>query len=402
VTDQRIVLVGAFDRFNFGDLLFPAVTCWALHSLGVAAHFEHAALRAADLSARGGVVTGALDQLERDPLPPGSAAVLAGGEVLAARWLDARLALVAPARSLRLKLLTRLLGRELMDRRSHSALGGDRPLPWVLAPADLGHGVRVAYNAVGGVGLTALPEELQRAARHRLSAADYLSVRDPEAQQALDSWKLAREVHLAPDPAALVAEVFPRRRLEEERSATVAHTLARVGPSYAVVQAGRYPTLGRVRTLAGQLRRLHRASGLALVLLPLGQAAGHDDRVPLTRLAELLAEVPTVLVDEPTVTDILDLIAGARLFLGTSLHGNLTALAYDVPRVGFGDRVAKLDWFLQTWDPLQATGTIPCGQIARAAERALEAGGDELRTSRQTLSSASWDNYRRLAAAIAG
>lgn len=402
MSGRRVVLVGAFDRFNFGDLLFPAVTRWALERLGVEARFEHAALRAADLRDRGGVLTRSLGELEQSPLPAGSAAVLAGGEVLAARWLDARMGLVAPGDSFRLKLMARLLGRETMDRRSRRALAGGHPLPWVLAPVDLGAGVRVAYNAVGGVGLGDLPDELQAAARHRLAAADYLSVRDPEARAVLDGWKLPRQVHLAPDPAALVAQAFPAAQLADRRSATAARALARCGQAYVAVQAGRYPTLGRVRAVARQLRRLHHASGLPVLLVPLGQAAGHDDHVPLARLSQLLGDLPTVLVERPAVTDILDLIASARLFLGTSLHGNLTALAYGVPRVGFGHRVAKLDCFLRTWDPLQEAGTTAEHQLAAAAKVALAAGPADLASASARLSSASWENFQRLAAAIAG
>jgi len=62
------------------------------------------------------------------------------------------------------------------------------------------------------------------------------------------------------------------------------------------------------------------------------------------------------LLHNPDPADILTAIAGVRLSAGSSLHGNLVALAYGVPHVGFGERVRKLDLVLRTWDPTSPDG----------------------------------------------
>lgn len=366
-----IALVGAFDRFNFGDLLFPQVLEWALRERGVDASYRCCSLRDADLRSRGGVWTRPMAGLRDIELPTGSAVIVAGGEVLSARWLDARLALVGPRRSVATKVVARLAGHGRLDRRARRRLGGDRPLPWVIDAADVGHDVPVVYNAVGGTGLATLPEPLRQAARERLARASLLAVRDPETRGAVEAWGIAST--LVPDTAVLVSEMWPADELPARASRRVRGQLARFGDGFLAFQTGRYPAWGQVDVMARQLRRIHADTGLGIVLLAVGQASGHDDAVPLGRIASRLDGVPLELIAAPDVPEILHAIAKARLFIGSSLHGNLTALAYGVPHVGFGERVPKLDLYLRTWED-SGTGVAPTRRLAERAVAAL--GGD--------------------------
>ena len=95
--------------------------------------------------------------------------------------------------------------------------------------------------------------------------------------------------------------------------------------------------------------------------------------MPLRRVAGRLDGVPVELLPHQDVDDILAAIAGARLFVGSSLHGNLIALAYGVPHVGFGARVRKLDFMLRTWDPTSPEGAVEPASIAERCLQALAA-----------------------------
>jgi polysaccharide pyruvyl transferase WcaK-like protein len=130
-----------------------------------------------------------------------------------------------------------------------------------------------------------------------------------------------------------------------------------------------------VAILAEQLRKIHLETGFGVLLLPLGQAAGHEDNEPLQKIAGLLEDVPAEHIPSPDVADTLACIAGARLFVGSSLHGNLMALVYGVPHVGFGERVRKLDLMLRTWDPTRPNGATLPSAIAADALKVLE--GDQ-------------------------
>jgi hypothetical protein len=366
-----IAVVGAFDRFNFGDLLFPHMVRFGFEKLGVDAEYRHLSLRAADLRDRGGVVTAPFASLKTANLPQGSLVVVAGGEMLSARWLDAFAGLAGPRRTLAVKMLARTIGAAPVDRLCRRLLGGDRPLPWVLDAGDLGHDGPVSYNAVGGIGVGRLPKPLREEARIRLHSAAYIGVRDPETKADLERWDLPVEVNLTPDSAVLAPEAFPLAELLPTASETTRAVLSRLGPDYLVLQVGRYPAWGRVPVLADQIRKIHRETGFGILLLPLGQAAGHEDRAPLEKIGGLLEDLPVELLPQPDVNDILISIANARLFVGSSLHGNLMALVYGVPHVGFGERVPKLDLMMRTWDPAAPEGAAVPGEIAKQALRAV-------------------------------
>jgi hypothetical protein len=370
-----VAVVGAFDRFNFGDLLFPHMVRHAFERLGVEATYRCFSLRAADLRKRGGVLTEPLASLKNLDLPEGSIVVVAGGEVLTARWLDAFAGLGTPHQVLAAKILARTFGPSAVDWSCRRLLGGDRPLPWVLTAGDVGSDCPVAYNAVGGIGLARLPKRLREAARDRLRDAAYLAVRDPETKGALDRLGLAFEVDLTPDSAVLAPEVCPKEGLFSSASETTRAVLRRLNGRYIAFQAGRYPAWGKVAILAEQLRKIHLETGFGVLLLPLGQAAGHEDNEPLQKIAGLLEDVPAEHIPSPDVADTLACIAGARLFVGSSLHGNLMALVYGVPHVGFGERVRKLDLMLRTWDPTRPNGATLPSAIAADALKVLE--GDQ-------------------------
>ena len=89
--------------------------------------------------------------------------------------------------------------------------------------------------------------------------------------------------------------------------------------------------------------------------------------------ANRLDGVPVALLPQPDVDDILAAVAGARLFVGSSLHGNLVAMVYGVPHIGFGEQVRKLDLMLRTWDRTSPEGAVEPASIAERCLQALAA-----------------------------
>ncbi len=366
-----IAVVGAFDRFNFGDLLFPIVVQQTLSGMGVEADYRFYSIRGSDLRERGGVKTRPITEL-REGHPRARLVVLAGGELLSARWSDAYSGLAGPRRTLAVKILAKFVGAGPVDGLCRRLLSGDRPQPWVLDAVDLGLDAPVTCNGVGGIGLGSLPESFRDAARTRLARAGYLGVRDTETKSALEELNLPLDIHLTPDPAVLISEIFPRDEAFSAASPETRDLLSGMREQYFVFQVGRYPSWGVTEDLADQIRKIHDRAGLSCLLLPLGQAPGHEDQGPLRRIAKLLDDLPVTLLPSPDVTDILAAIAGARLVVGSSLHANQTALVYGVPHVGFGSRVRKLDLMLKTWDPTNPEGATPIDSIADRAVDVLE------------------------------
>ncbi|MEM9292017.1 MAG: polysaccharide pyruvyl transferase family protein [Acidobacteriota bacterium] len=375
----RVVIAGAFDRFNYGDLLFAHTATAALREAGLSeaeVEIQYGALRDADLRSVGGVEAFSLDSILAGAPKRPTALVVAGGEVLHARWTDAYSALTSAPQAIALKVAHRLGVGSLADRYSRRALcpvsTNPRPLPWILEPSTLQVEIlTVAYAGVGGCRLDQLPPPLRQRARRGLGAAGYLSVRDAATAEHLKRWQLPHS--LAPDPAGRLTDLLPPNRLSSRLSPATARWLEHRQRGYLLFQASRYLAWGHEQQIADSLLAIAHGQGLDIALLALGRASAHEDDHLLRRVAAKIRSRGGICHQPPApaVADIAALIAGSALYAGTSLHGNLTALAYARPRVALSPRVHKLTAFLASWDPAQPGGPYPFSELTDRAQRAL-------------------------------
>src|SRR5690606_12527172 len=131
--------------------------------------------------------------------------------------------------------------------------------------------------------------------------------------------------------------------------------------------------------IAKQLDAIAGQTGLHICLRPIGKALNHDDHLALKRIAPLLTQ-PTHLVEKVTIWDIMYLIANARVYVGTSLHGAITAMSYAVPYVGVA--VPILHSYLQTWGVDGINHTVPLASIHEGVDHALAIDQSALQRSR--------------------
>jgi hypothetical protein len=377
-TAQRPLFVfGAFDRFNFGDLLFPLLLqrAWPDRPL------RFVSLRAADFSSRDGVRSEALGgEPGRTPaLPAGGRLLVCGGEVLAAEWFLVQRYLWPIGLKPLMRLLETLLPGNWLNRLVRRMNRSHRPLPFVPDASTGTDGLEVAYNAVGGIAIDRLDARSRRWLTQSLQRARHLSVRDRTTLRQLADLAPGINAGVSADSGILVADLFP---VAELASLAIARTLAeRFSSGYMVFQSARYLAEPKLSGIVEQLRSIARSQRLGLVLLPLGLAAEHEDQVVLEQVAAQLPEawMPGSL----RLSEMLAVIAGARLFAGTSLHGNITAIAYAVPHIGLTDRVPKLTAYLDTWSEDEFARCHPYSGLSRRAEAALRADPAALLRSRE-------------------
>lgn len=203
-----------------------------------------------------------------------------------------------------------------------------RPTGWFLEGVPPGVGCALAWNAVGVP--FALEGPAAEAVRRTLAHAAYVAVRDPASRDRLLACGVDRDVHVVPDTALLIERMLPRPVLEPR--------LKRLQTS------GRYPHRGRplviqgsadlVRQglaplLAAAVRDAQIAHPIPVVLLQTGPCLGDGELVDQLqgRLGQPVYDLGVGLDH----ADVAAAIAGAWAFVGTSLHGALTALAYAVP-----------------------------------------------------------------------
>ncbi|MBI5780354.1 MAG: polysaccharide pyruvyl transferase family protein [Rhodocyclales bacterium] len=342
-----LILFGAFDRHNYGDLLLARLA--AEGAGGRSVHF--AGLRAWDARAVAGFAVRPLPEVLADLTPGGYDLRHVGGEILDCDAWSAAVMLLDEEHA------TRLIARfdaDLCARRREAArrLGTHRPLPYVLRRRDVPGVRRLEFAPCGGTGLDTLPRSVQRAALAALAEADEASVRDARTRAFFAERGLA--LPLAPDPAEELAASHLAAALE----AHAADWRARLG-AYRLVQfAAECATDPWLASLAAWLEA-RREAGERLALVRAGGAPWHDTLEALGRLSRFLSpssRAVLCLIDELQLEAIGGLAAAAVEVCATSLHLLLTARAFAVPAVALEREphaARKLRAYFGTWHPEQ-------------------------------------------------
>ena len=364
----KVIVYGAYDRHNYGDLLFAIILKRYLEADNRFSVLV-AATKSSNLSRYGALPTIPLKkalQATRDQSE--TLLIVAGGECLTAQW-ESIIGYLAP-QSLYypIKASPYLLGQKLFIRISRALTSIPSDMPLVLGEREL-PGLRVMYNSVGGNEISRKNPLIHAAIERNLKDCSYISVRDMETSSELD--KLGIEHNLVPDSAILISDMFPQEPAPSE-------------PGHIVFHVSDHHAKRRVEAIAQQLTELSMTTGLKIALLTIGKAPGHSDDEPLDKLQSLLGE-HAYRVDSGNIEDIIRCIATSKLYCGTSLHGAITALAYAVPQIALlPKRVVKLSSFLETWAPKQSCGFAEVGEISRTAAALITSFGEpqqaELRT----------------------
>lgn len=402
---EKIALVGAFDRFNYGDLLFPLVATEQIraHDRDVAVQTFGAA--ASDLTRFGALKTGSIRAL-RQPgtLKNGDVVLFAGGGTLGADWALTIENLMHPVAGPLFYSLNRLLGRPRMVELSRLYGGGSSRFTWIAAPRDFNVPVRVAYNAVGGSQIGKLTEAGRNEIFRTLEKATYLSVRDAETKRLLASVEHSVSVGLAPDSATLISDLFPVDRLTAIACPAVVDQCNE--EPYICLHANSTFIAKYEEQIVALANEASARTGLRIVLLPIGRYVGLDDRVGLTRLSSRIKASSFLLRDEISIFEIMLLIARASCFLGTSLHGNITAQSFQVPALALsGDTRNKVDHYLETWGLQGESTSLRFGETFDAHSatalivRTLEIPAERRLALREALIGEVKNNFRLLAEA---
>ncbi len=336
---KKVVLYGAYDRYNYGDNLMPILLEEYLRKYVSARNvdFIYTSILDSDLSRYGCKKTTSIAQVI-PKLKAGDSIIVVGGEVLGASAGNLFLHVQKSHRITFLLKLIKKLCPACFDMYARRKMGAPWNYPYIPDPLDLPQGVKVIYNTVGAV-----PATSQKAA---LSRGNYVTARDQRTYDALISF---REVDLVPDSVLLMSRYYTKSKLEQLVGRKVNDVVT--GRDYIVVQACPYKVNFSAEKLAAVLADIKISKGVDIVLLPIGYASGHDDVLFLKKVAAAMegAGVPVNLPYELSVWELMYIIANSSGFYGTSLHGVITAMSYSVPHYCINASIEKLVSFLQTW-----------------------------------------------------
>jgi len=197
----------------------------------------------------------------------------------------------------------------------------------------------------------------------------HLSVRDKESVQVLTQ-ETPLDIHLRPDSACLMYKLFPFEKLQSMVSQETKEIIAQCDSGYLCFQVSDDHARDDIALICEQLTIISKKTGLAILLLPIGRAAGHEDQKTLMKIKSHL-QVPCFLPSENSVFDIMALISQAQVFAGTSLHGSITAMSFAIPYIGMTNRVPKLEAYLQTWAVPELSSCKPYKMLEIAVDHAL-------------------------------
>ncbi len=385
MSNRKIVLFGAFDRFNYGDLLFPIIFCRLYETANeVDSEIEFVGLRQSNLCRFGGHPTKPVSYLTKsDNLPDGSVVIVGGGELIGQSWAEMHGSLIPPCLTLVPRMLNKFVSHDRLNWFSRNYFAAHWELPYVICPDDFANEVSVIYNAVGALSLTRRDRPTNERAHKALSAAIFLSVRDAASEKLLN--KDQNIAALFPDSAMLVSKLFPKEELLGLVNAETRHILRSHQRGHLCFQISHASARRHIATIANQLDRLHSKFALQIVLLPIGRAAFHEDQTALQAIKGRMRS-PAILPRPNGVYDIMALLSYAKVVVGTSLHGIITGMSYGVPYVALTG-VDKLQVFLNTWSTNALKEPAKFDELVEAVDNAMSVNVGSLARQKADLRS---------------
>lgn len=199
-------------------------------------------------------------------------------------------------------------------------------------------GVPAYFNLVG------VPYDLNRAQQNELmidtKCVKYMSVRDEFSAKRIQAAGIEC-VHCVADNLWYMNQMYPKIELDALRTELEALTGRDFHTPYIIVQ---YGTTRDANTLAQQLQAIKTETGCRICLMPVNYC--HEDRIGMQMLDLSGSGEFEAITDYFQPRDMMAIIAGAKAFFGTSLHGNLTAASYGVPFIAidmYPSFVSKMD-----------------------------------------------------------
>lgn len=380
------LLFGAFDRHNFGDLLFPHIAAVLLEG----DELLFAGLLARDLRCYGGHQVAGIASLAAEWGERPLRILHVGGELLSCDAWQAAVMLLPPERAQEVIAHLDALPQQRLAW-AHDMLGLDALAPYTLSRQLFPAAVDVIYNAVGGVHLNASDSALRNEVLMKLSAADLVTVRDRVTRAQLAAAGISAKV--IPDPAVMVAELFGEKILDCARQDELAHILRVFPQGYIAVQfSAEFGDDETLATIAAQLDQMVGSSGYGVVLFRAGAAPWHDDLECYQRLAARMRSGAVKIFSSLNIWQICAVIAHSRAYCGSSLHGRIVAMAFALPRLNLRSPSqavcpTKQEAYASTWDVVPMPTVVAVHEIAVALADALAIDSQQLQGKAVELAS---------------
>ena len=335
-----ICQLGTFDVENYGDLLYPIVFRHLVQKKDPTLQVRLYSLRAGESLRQSALTTESIRSLFAKEHSGLRTLVIGGGDILRTDWdLMAR----HYGRRSRVSIPSVRNSIDSFGARRFRARWMNYPAagPFLIDPNDLPGESRAAYVSCG-VPHDFAASEIDRVKR-TLGNASFIGLRDEDSAEKLLRAGIDCEVRVAPDLTVTLSDQFDRNELACRGRQILSRFEVQSDRPLLCFQSQPYPGFDTDEILR-ELKRYQERRATEVVALPLGYC--HGDHEFLKGLAKR-SDGAIKYADVSSVFDMLAIIAASDVFVGTSLHGNITAFSFGIPHVFGPLPVAKVDGFLR-------------------------------------------------------
>ena len=327
--------LGTFDVENYGDLLYPIVFGHLVNKNG-SRQVRHYSPLPTTAPQEAGFQTDSISTLFAETAGPHNV-IIGGGDLLRSDWnvfashYSANSRSIGSLNAVNYLLRTKIprgepatfFASRFRDRWLNYANAG----PFLIDSERLPQGSSVSYLSCG------VPHEFTATERESVkrifNQSRFIYLRDEQSAEKLRRAGVEREIHVAPDLAITLSDQFDKQEQMRRGREIVSAIGIEPESSFLCFQCKPYPDF-REEEIVDELKRYHERTKRPVVLLPIGHC--HGDAQFLQDLARRSGGLLKY-ADVYSVADILSVIAASDLFIGTSLHGNVTASSYGIPHL---------------------------------------------------------------------
>lgn len=342
---KRLYILAPNDRFNYGDLLFPYIVTYYLSNQFD--DIKYISTTKSDLSVKGGIPTEEYSTLFHTDPTWENHLIVAGGEALCVRWLPI-LSYINSTVNILYRLAwktSKLIGSYSFDFFSSIVdfvFHTKTFFVFSVGKKELPQFKTIAYNALGGSGLLKNKTLTKKKVINILNSIDYFTVRDNDTSKALAQQGVQHSI--CPDTAIMMSEVFSEEILLSHLTVPTTFSTEK----YIFFQGNYQLWKEQNRLAAKQLEQIQNKTQYTICLCPISTALGHSDHIALQHIASYFTQTHKYFVIEnPNIFDIMWLIKHSQMYIGSSLHGTITAMSFNVPFIGYGPR--KLEAYIEQW-----------------------------------------------------
>lgn len=351
-----LYLMAPNDRFNYGDLLFSHII---RHYLGdLFDEVIDVSTTCSDLSDKGGFPTKRYDVLYSVDNNKDNYFIAAGGDSLGIGWqvilsfVDSNIARlscyivminklhVVNIIKLTLKSIVRLIIKFYIKvKYPHKTT-------YVFTPGknELTHFSKIFYNSLSCSAFYNKKNSVERNKKSTkiFKSVDYIAVRDKITQDGLR--RLGIDSILVADSAILMNKVFDCNLLDKQISMLHLNR-------YIFFQVNEHIYKENRMILINTIKNILLKTDFQICLCPIGVALHHGDNIALLDIYKQIEDDRLIFIDNVNIWNIMGLIKNSNLYVGSSLHGAITAMSFEVPLVCYGP--IKLFDYIKTWTNLQ-------------------------------------------------